>query len=206
MQELGDELLAGNRLPRPQSCPSLMSCLIQRCFSYHTNDRPSFGEIKELVITAYEEVGIGESTSVERHHDNEEVLQYADLDLQNRYLEMKVKNNDYQQNISKHGRYVPTDGRLLSNPNIILDFQARASFYRKYEDTYLSMTDSTTEPFRHRRSSSYGGGDPTPLLQPERLARAQTSPNPLYMLNLSNREAEKVAIDEIFKRLKSLDG
>ena len=209
LQELRDELLAGNRLPRPESCPSRMSCLIQRCFSYEANDRPSFREIKKLVMEAFEDLGLNKSTSAERNEGDEEVLHYADLQLQNRYLEMKVKNNDYQQNKTKHDRHVFTDDRVSSttcSQNITLDVQARTSFYRKDEDTYLSMIDNNGAPFRSRRSSSYGGGDPTPLLQPERLARAKTSPNPLYMLNLSNREDERLAIDEIFKRLKSLDG
>ena len=92
LQELRDELLVGNRLPRPQSCPSKMSCLIQKCFSYQANDRPSFGEIKKMVIKAYEDLQLSQPTSTERHEDNEEVLQYADLQLQNRYLEMKIKN------------------------------------------------------------------------------------------------------------------
>ena len=209
MQELGDELLAGNRLPRPQSCPSKMACLIQRCFSYHANDRPTFVEIKKMIMESYEELGIGNSTSAEQPQDNDEVLQYADLQLQYQYLEMKVQNNNYQLNKGKHAPPILRDGTSLGDTgsqNITLDFLARTSFYRNDKDTYLSIIDNTTEPFRHRRSSSYGGVDPSPLLQPERLVRAKTSPNPLYMLNISNREAEKLAIDEIFKRLKSLDG
>ena len=162
-----------------------------------------------MVIKAYEDLQLSQPTSTERHEDNEEVLQYADLQLQNRYLEMKVKNTDYQQNKSQHDRHVLEDDKLLSttdSQNIVLNVQARTSFYKKDETTCLSMVGNSRALSRQRRSSSYGGEDPTPLLQPERLARATTSPNPLYMLNLSNREAEKLAIDEIFKRLKSLDG
>ena len=177
-----------------------MCRLIQRCFAYEANDRPSFDEIKKMVVEAYEELEVKHSTSTEIHQAKEEVLEYADLTLHNRYVEMKMKNNDYQQNKNQQDQ---------DAPNIVLDVKAGSVSYKKDENEYLSMTDNPSTRFKHRRSSSYCGGDPTPLLQPERLplrlTRAQTSPNPLYMLNLSNREAEKLAIDEIFKRLKSLD-
>ena len=154
-----------------------------------------------MIVEAYEELKVNHTTSTEIHHGKEEVLEYADLTLHNRYVEMKMKNNDYQRNKNQQEQ---------DAPNIVLDVKAGSVSYKTDENKYLTMTDNPTKPFRLRRSSSYCGGDPTPLLQPERqsstLTRAQTSPNPLYMLNLSNREAEKVAIDEIFKRLKSLDG
>ena len=204
LQELRDELLAGTRLPPPQSCPSKMCRLIQRCCAYEANDRPSFGEIKKMVVEAYEELELKNSTSTEIHESKEEVLEYADLTLHDRYVEMKIKNNDYQQNKNQKDQ---------DASNIVLDVKAGSVSYKTDENKYLSMTDhimvNHIKRFRHRRSSSYCGADPTPLLQPERLpltlTRAQTSPNPMYMLNLSNREAEKLAIDEIFKRLKSLD-
>ena len=153
-----------------------------------------------MIVKAYEELEVKHSTSTEIHQAKEEVLEYADLTLHNRYVEMKTKNNDYQRNKNQQEQ---------DTPNIVLDVKTGSVSYKTNEIKYLTMTDNPSTPFKHRRSSSYGGEDPTPLLQPERLpltlTRAQTSPNPLYMLNLSNREAEKVAIDEIFKRLKSLN-
>ena len=100
-----------------------MCRLIQRCCAYEATDRPSFGEIKKMVVEAYEELEVKHSTSTEIHRAEEEVLEYADLTLHNRYVEMKKKNNDYQQNKNK---------KEPDAPNIALDVKTGSVSFRRF--------------------------------------------------------------------------
>ena len=196
--ELITELKEGTRLPPPQSCPSSISGLIQRCFFEQPTERPSFTEVKHIIEVAHQQLCQVETTTSQIETGDEDNLHYADVHFEERYLDMKAKNRKYQED-----QIIGTN----NTPDIVLDGQSlTASFKNKTErdasspnmrpsinhlsllkipgfqknllDDQTDLIDGTNignyqslspGSTGHKRFFSYGGEDLTLPLQPEKL-------------------------------------
>ncbi len=87
--QLRNELQDGIRLPSPQSCPPPIASLIQQCFVEDPTYRPFFTEIKTIVELAYSQLRRSPEERTQIECIDEEKLDYADLQLEERYLDMK---------------------------------------------------------------------------------------------------------------------
>ena len=208
MRQLVNELLEGIRLPRPESCPAIIASLIQQCFFEDAPKRPSFEEIKEIIKADYEQLRRAPKPSDDILSNDKEELEYADLEFEQKYLEMRIKNQDQQQT-----------RKLKTEEKIVLDSTSITASFRNETQRYVSLSDVTksatilpkvtleshhssfskeTEcaeneilltPNRlslspglngHKRSFSYGGIDLTPTLQPEKLKTNPLIPSKSY--------------------------
>ena len=97
MHQLVTELMGGIRLPKPESCPTSIASLIKQCFAADASFRPSFDKIKFAIETDYALLRRAPETSTEWAPSGKEELQYADIDFEQKYLEMRNKNQDLQK-------------------------------------------------------------------------------------------------------------
>ena len=208
MRQLVNELLEGIRLPRPESCPATIASLIQQCFFEDASKRPSFEKIKEVVKEDYEQLRRAPKPSDEILSNDKEELEYADLEFEQKYLEMRIKNKDQQQT-----------RKLKTEETIVLDSTSMTASFKNEAPRYVSLSDVTTTATvlpkvtleshhsslskeaecaeneillrsprlslspglnGHQRSFSYGGNDLTPTLQPERLKTNPLIPSKSY--------------------------
>ena len=204
------------RLPTPKSCPPSIASVIQQCFREQPAERPSFSDIKKSIETAYRHLRQTPTSMAQIESVEEENLQYADLQFEERYLEMKVKNRNYQENKTTRVRN-ERQQVVLDSASLTASFNNDAGRYLSIQNMSASniapktttRQDSTQSLLEERRNSmsrlggpsnhllspgcignkrffSYGGEDPTPLLQPKRLSTglmpAQSYPNPSYMM------------------------
>ena len=195
--ELITELQQGIRLPPPQSCPSSISGLIQKCFIEQPTERPTFAQVKHSIEIAFQQLSQVETPAARMETNAENNLHYADVHFEEKYLDMKAKNRKYQEDqiIGEH-----------NTPDIVLDGQSlTASFKNKTEqdisrpflrssindlsllkipgpqkyllDDQMNLVDGTNTgnchslspaSTGHKRFFSYGGEDLTPPLQPDK--------------------------------------
>ena len=134
LQQLTFELQNGIRLPQPETCPFSMAYLIQNCFHENTSERPSFSEIKETLEKEYDKLRYGPTDSATPVSRTNGELQYADLELANQYLDMKVKNQQQKENQTNH----------LNTNKIVLDGVSLSASYRNETPRYLSLGNVTS--------------------------------------------------------------
>ena len=188
--------MGGIRLPKPESCPISIASLIEQCFAADASNRPSFGKIKEVIETDYALLRRAPKSSTESAPIGKEELHYADLQFEQRYLEMRVKNQDLRETKNLQiEETVVLDGRSLTasfknealryvslsdmtsskNPDPKVTIETHPSFNKETESTeneaVLRTPRHSLSPasYGHKRFFSYGGEDSTPTLQPERL-------------------------------------
>ena len=87
----------GIRLPTPDYCPLTIANLINTCFLEQPRERPSFHEIKELVLAAYSGIKRTGRTMFPNTSNNLKRIEYTDLKMESRYLTMHKLNQDYQK-------------------------------------------------------------------------------------------------------------
>ena len=127
-----------------------MTNLIKKCFYHNPSERPSFGEVKDLISQDYKQLRRSPASSTQKESDEREEIQYADLNLEHKYLEMRIKNREYQEDQTKNSK----------NKEIVLNEMSLAASYRNEKPRYLSLHDvtSSTKPppssaIDHYRSS-----------------------------------------------------
>ena len=137
------ELKAGIRLPTPYNCPKPIANLIQHCFQEQPSDRPSFGEIKESVSVSYKEVTRFFAENKLNATKEHEEVHYADLGLEERYLDMRTQNQNFKE-LHKPG----------VNDNKLIKFDKRKSNipFQNDELMYASLQNMST-----------GVAEPTPV-------------------------------------------
>ena len=102
------ELRAGIRLPTPEFCPSQMANIIEQCFLEDPNDRPTFGEIKETIVNASEDLKTVVLVAKDDYNGNEEkqvnedrvtyigvkIDDVIDKEMEGKYFDMKERNKN----------------------------------------------------------------------------------------------------------------
>ena len=232
MHQLVTELLRGVRLPKPESCPISIASLIEQCFAADASYRPSFDKIKFAIETDYALLGRASKTSTETASSGAEELQYADLEFEQRYLEMRIRNQDLREtknlqieetvNLDARSltasfknealRYISlSDMTSSKNPIISVTTETQPSLIKQTESTenevVLRAPRRLLSPgsSEYKRFFSYGGEDPTPELQPERLKTnpllpARSYPNPTYMTFPSTMNSNTTVDDAILNK------
>ena len=121
----------GIRLPTPDYCPLTIANLISTCFLEQPRERPSFHEIKDLVLVAYSGIKRAGKTMIPNASNNLKSIEYTDLKMESRYLMMHKMNQDYQKERNM----------VLQNedPQLQLDEVSTTSFPAKDAGTYLSL-------------------------------------------------------------------
>ena len=202
MHQLVTELMGGVRLPKPESCPIFIASLIEQCFAADASSRPSFDKIKFAIEKDYELLRRAPRTSNECAPSGKKELQYADLDFEQKYFEMRIKNQDLhktrnlqiEETVVQDGgsqtvsfrKEVPRYASLSvmtssKNPLPTLTRESHPSLRKQTENTesevMLRTPKDSLSPvsYGYKRFYSYGGEDPTPPLQPEGLKS-----NPLF--------------------------
>lgn len=214
LHQLIYELSNGIRLPEPESCPTSMADLIQQCFKQEPTERPSFSDVKEVISEEYAKLRRTPTTfsQDEQLHQyatiHKKELQYADLDLENKYLEMRIKNREHQEK--------QTNSSM--EKEVVLDGKSLTASFKNEEPRYLSLHDVTSsanqlpaltvekrQSISQQRSNtedaallrtpiyslspgsnglkrffSYSGEDPTLPLQPEQLTLIPMTPAKSY--------------------------
>ena len=125
------ELKMGIRLPTPDYCPLAIENLIKACFIEQPSERPSFHEIKESVLVAYSGIKRAGRTMIPKTADNLKNIEYTDVRMASKYLNMHKMNQDYQKERNM----------VLKNedPQLQLDEVSITSFPTKDAGTYLSL-------------------------------------------------------------------
>ena len=121
----------GIRLPTPDYCPLTIANLISTCFLEQPRERPSFHEIKDLVLVAYSGIKRAGKTMIPNASNNLKSIEYTDLKMESRYLMMHKMNQDYQKERNM----------VLQNEDsqLQLDEVSTTSFPTKDAGTYLSL-------------------------------------------------------------------
>ena len=232
MSQLITELLEGIRLPEPESCPSAIAQLIVECFEENASNRPSFKNIKEVIEKDYANLRRATRSDDIKFNEKEE-LQYADLEFEHKYLEMRIQNQNQRELKS---------GILKIDQEIALDETSLTASFKNEPSRYLSLHDvtSSTNPLQtvkdgshdsikrkestenevllrnpkyslspgsneYKRFFSYGGEDPAPALQPEKLKSnplmpAKSYPNPTYLIFPSILNSNHTEVDSILNK------
>ena len=125
------ELKMGIRLPAPDYCPLAINNLIQTCFIEQPSERPSFHEIKESVLVAYSGIKRAGKTMIPNTSNNLKNIEYTDVQMVSKYLNMHKMNQDYQK---ERNMVLKNEDRQLQ-----LDEVSITSFPTKDAGTYLSL-------------------------------------------------------------------
>ena len=105
----------GIRLPSPLNCPEAMAVLMKQCFIEEPKNRPPFSEIKLSVIHSYQEI-IQTGDAMENvEKELSEVVQYSDIKMERRYLDMREHNRDFQET---KNFLISGDQEMASNPSL----------------------------------------------------------------------------------------
>ena len=192
--ELISELQGGLRLPAPQSCPSPISLLIHQCFQEKPSDRPSFMVIKHKIEVAYHQLRRPQTTIAQVETCEDEILHYADIQHESRYLDMKAKNRKYQdeqmtnidedsdidlniQSFTISFKKDVAQESLIENmrsPVNHLSVSKDSGLQKQTIDDHTNLLDVPNTGYRlslspgsteHKRFFSYGGED-LPLINP----------------------------------------
>ena len=94
--ELISELEQGIRLPKPYCCPTPIAEIISQCFMANPTDRPSFEEIRSEIQIAFEKLQEIQSSSPQAGSSSENGLNYADLQFNEMYVDMRQRNRKLQ--------------------------------------------------------------------------------------------------------------
>ena len=196
LQQLILELKAGIRLPTPYSCPPAIANLIQTCFKEQPTERPSFLEIKNSVSLAYKGIKRASAAAVKIEIENQEVVHYADIRMEQQYLEMKKHNKNFGDIMKMNARvtfdaasltasYTTNMGEYVSVQNINASMskmpsswsESRDPLLNKFEDPKVgvnignrhSMSPVSPISSEHKRHFSFAAGeDPTPIVRPQK--------------------------------------
>ena len=122
----------GIRLPTPDYCPLTIANLINTCFLEQPRERPSFHEIKDLVLVAYSGIKRAGKTMIPNASNNLKSIEYTDLKMESRYLMMHKMNQDYQK---ERNMVLQNEDSQLQQ----LDEVSTTSFPTKDTGTYLSL-------------------------------------------------------------------
>ena len=134
--QLRSELQEGIRLQPPQNCPSSISDLIQQCFVENPTERPSFNEMKRSIEHAYGQLRQTPTTTIQVEYVGEEKLDYADIQFEERYLDMKSKNRTYQENIK-------TD-QTTAKEKVVVDTKTLKTSFANDTRRYLSVQNMSS--------------------------------------------------------------
>ena len=135
-QDLVMELRLGIRLPTPQYCPKPIADLIQTCFKETPAERPPFSDIKESISLAYVALKRESTSKTKIELDDQVSTQYADVRLEETYLDMKKQNEDFKE----HG-----NSCLLQNQSVNLDTASMvASFTNADPGPYASLQNMSS--------------------------------------------------------------
>ena len=118
LRELIVALSIGIRLPTPVCCPVEIGGLIQSCFKEEPTDRPSFSDLKEKISNSHAAIRRAESNNKAPLDiiSDQEVVQYADVQMEERYLDMRKNNKSYQEYKNSGGnenKFVPLEAASL---------------------------------------------------------------------------------------------
>ena len=208
LHQLVLELKAGIRLPTPAYCPLPISSLIKQCFLEEPAARPSFSQIKETVALAYREIRrVPLATIHSVCSDKGECVEYADIQMEAKYLDMRKRNKDYHEstNLPKYdssshtaslnrsekrdmGRYISLEHTLsLGDPLLHRSMNPKANIELRqaYGVSYGNA--------RYKRHYSFSGEIHAPHTA---LSPAKSYPNPMYMTDLSGFISNKLPIIE----------
>ena len=94
--ELISELEQGIRLPKPYCCPTPIAEIISQCFMANPTDRPSFEEIRSEIQIAFAKLQEIQSSSPQAGSSSENGLNYADLQFNEMYVDMRRRNRKLQ--------------------------------------------------------------------------------------------------------------
>ena len=108
--------------------------LIKKCFHQNPSERPSFGEVKDVISLDYKQLRRSPASATQKESNEREEIQYADLALEHKYLEMRIKNREYLEDQTKSPR----------NQEVFLDEMSLTASYRNEEPRYLSLHDVTS--------------------------------------------------------------
>ena len=151
LQQLILELKAGIRLPTPYCCPPTISNLIQSCFIEQPTERPSFLEIKNSVSLAYKGLKRASTAAIKIEIENQEVVDYADIRMEQQYLEMKKQNKNFEDNMKMNPRvtfdatsltasYTTNVGRYVSLQNISSSMSKMPSSWSESRDPLINLS------------------------------------------------------------------
>ena len=87
----------GIRLPVPSNCPKAISELMKQCFMEEPKKRPSFSEIKSSILHSYQEIIQATNRTTKEEKECNKIVQYADIQMENSYSNMKKQNRDFQE-------------------------------------------------------------------------------------------------------------
>ena len=138
LQQLILELKAGIRLPTPYCCPSTIANLIPTCFKEQPTERPSFLEIKNSVLLAHSEMKRASAASNKVEVENQEVVHYADIRMEQQYLEMKKQNQNLEDIMKTQTNY---SSRVTFNPaSLTASFTTDVGRYVSLQNVNSSMS------------------------------------------------------------------
>ena len=221
--ELISELEQGIRLPKPHLCPTPIAEIMSQCFMANPSDRPSFEDLKCMIQLAFNQLKETPATSNDIESMSEIGLQYADLQFKEMYVDMRRRNRQIQQqNLGSTNEDQRNDSiSIFVNPTFEIEQRIETEIESEYieinNDNGLLNTDGAITPkesklylgdltnlispkylhtpvsFDQKRPVSFGGGDPTTVLQPDvitkKLVPAKSYPcyqNPSYLMMLSD--------------------
>jgi hypothetical protein len=117
LRELIVELRIGIRLPTPVSCPVVMGELILSCFKEEPTERLSFSDLKEKISCSHAGITRAEANAITIEIKEQEVVQYADVQMEERYLDMRKNNRNFQEykkSGTNESQFIPLEAASLA--------------------------------------------------------------------------------------------
>ena len=197
----------GVRLPTPPSCPEIIADMLRQCFIEDPRNRPTFTKTKSMILQSHRE-NLRKVISVnDEEKELDAIVQYADLEMESTYLNMRKRNRDFQDKKVCFEREEPLLRATLSSsaPKADKDDQIYEPLHYSIPMTksFNSMdsnkvmkkesVDSSYEQKEYKRYISLSSKDITtlPSSLPEyqnKLTLSKSCPNPLYFLTSDDIE------------------
>ena len=212
------ELKMGVRLPTPPNCPETIADILRQCFIEDPRNRPTFTEIKSMISQSHRE-SLRKVISVnDEEKEFNAIVQYADLEMESTYLNMRKQNRDFQdkkifsereepllratlsssapKTVKSNQMYEPlhystpmTKSVNSMDSNAVIKKQSvDSSYYQKEYKRYISL--SSKDITTHPSSS--------PEYQ-NKLTLSKSCPNPLYFLTSDDIECLNQIKDSMVK-------
>ena len=86
----------GVRLPTPPSCPETIADMLRQCFIEDPWNRPTFTKIKSIISQSHREILRKVISVNDGEKEFNAIVQYADLEMESTYLNMRKQNRDFQ--------------------------------------------------------------------------------------------------------------
>ena len=206
------ELKMGVRLPTPPNCPETIADMLKQCFIEDPRSRPSFTKIKSVISQSHRE-NLRKVISVnDEEKEFNEIVQYADLEMESTYLNMRKQNRDFQDEKRFSELEKPLMRATLSSsvPKAMHEplhysIPMTKSFNSKDSNEVMKKqtVDSAYHLNEYKRYISLSSKDITtqPYSLPEyqnKLTLSKSCPNPLYFLTSDDIECLHQIEDSMF--------